>query len=101
MTVAITNLHIGVGIHIRHTAVPNFQIGPIKKFKNDLPMFVFVFGLSGGLKHIICCFLSRFILIMLALLIPLLGYLEVSLFTSIVLKCFLVRGQCFLKYFLL
>ena len=28
-----------------------------KRFKNNLPIFVFVFKLNGGLNHIICLFL--------------------------------------------
>ena len=46
-----------------HTALPNFQIAPIKKFENVLAIFVFVFKLNGGLNDIICSFLFRFILL--------------------------------------
>lgn len=80
-------MFVSVGIQIRHTAITN-HIGLVKKsmsfvmrkkllifkrFKNDLPIFVFIFRLNGGLNDSISCFLFLFVSFMLALLLSLLG----------------------------
>ena len=54
-------MHVSVGVHIGHAASANFYSSPVKKlmqfvirrkmskrFKNNLPIFVFVFKLNGG-----------------------------------------------------
>ena len=81
-------MHIPVVVHIGHTAVANFYISPVKRFKQfvmrrclskrikeNLPIFVFVFKLNGGLNHIISRFLFRLILFMLVLFLSFLGRL--------------------------
>ena len=76
-------MHISAAVHIGHAAVANFYSSPpkslcsllcggkclSKRFKNNLPIFVFVFMLNGGLNHIICLFLFHLILFMLVLLL--------------------------------
>ena len=80
---------VSLGLSFGHAAVTNFYSSPVKKhvqfvmrrkmfskrFKNNLPIFVFVFKLNGGLNHIICLFLFRFILFMLVLLLSFSGRL--------------------------
>ena len=85
-------MHISVRGHIGHTAAANFYNGPVKslcsllgegkclskRFRNNLPIFVLLFKLNGGLNHIICCFLLHLILFRLVLLLLFLGRLYVS-----------------------
>ena len=73
---------VSVGINIKHIAVANFHSGSFKKvcvvcyeeenaylkdLKTGLPIFVIVLTLNGGMNH--CCFLFRFLLFVLGLLL--------------------------------
>ena len=91
-----TIVHRSVGVHVRHATVAYFDVGLVKRYicsmlggkclskiiKNSLWIFVFVFRLNGSLTQIICRLLFRFMLLMLALVLSLLGLLLVRLFSS-------------------
>lgn len=108
-----TIVHRSVGVHVRHTTVAYFDVGLVKRYicsmllggqclskiiKNSLSIFVFVFRLNGSLTQIICRLLFRFMLLMLALVLSLLGRLLVRLFSIQSFLMLLEKQKLLLEY---
>ena len=108
-----TIVHRSVGVHVRHTTVAYFDVGLVKRYicsmllggqclskiiKNSLSIFVFVFRLNGSLTQTICRLLFRFMLLMLALVLSLLGRLLVRLFSIQSFLMLLEKQKLLLEY---